>query len=229
MKELSIIKIFSSALSAVLGSKVLILIILILMMLFVNIIFSNLMNKKIVNIITSIASIILVGFYSVSYIETIKVFIDNISTKLLEMVYFPTTLEFMIVMILSFAIMISSLVSKKTSKVIKIINTTVTLIISFLFLCIIEKVNGSGIDFNEFSIFSNTVLMSLHELAMGLFIAWVIGLGLYKFDSFIINKATNEVKNVEYKYNTINTLSIDEINSQYESEELEMPKLKELE
>ena len=144
------------------------------------------------------------------------------------MVYFPTTLEFMIVMILSFAIMISSLVSKKISKVIKIINTTVTLIISFLFLCIIEKVNGSGIDFNEFSIFSNTVLMSLHELAMGLFIAWVIGLGLYKFDSFIINKATNEVKNVEYKYNTINTLSIDEINSQYESEELEMPKLKEL-
>jgi len=228
MKELSIIKIFSSALGAVLGSKVLILIVLILMMLFVNIIFSNLMNKKIVNIITAIASIILVGFYSVSYIETLKVFIDNVSTKLLEMVYFPTTLEFMIVMILSFAIMISSLVSKKTSKNIKIINTTITLIISFLFLCIIEKVNGSGIDFNEFSVFSNTVLMSLHELAMGLFIAWVIGLGLYKFDSFIINKATNEVKDVEYKYNTINTLSIDEINSQYESEELEMPKLKEL-
>lgn len=228
MKELSIIKIFGSALSAVLGSKVLILIILILMMLFVNIIFSNLMNKKLVNIITLIASFILVGFYSVSYIETIKVFIDNVSTKLLEMIYFPTTLEFMIVMILSFAIMISSLVSKKSSKNIKIINTTITLIISFLFLCIIEKVNGSNIDFNEFSVFSDTTLMSLHELAMGLFIAWIIGLGLYKFDSFIINKATNEVKNVEYKYNTINTLSIDEINSQYESEEIEMPKLKEL-
>ena len=228
MKELSIIKIFGSALSAVLGSKVLILIVLILMMLFVNIIFSNLMNKKLVNIITLIASFILVGFYSVSYIETIKVFIDNVSTKLLEMVYFPTTLEFMIVMILSFAIMISSLVSKKSSKIIKIINVTITLIISFLFLCIIEKVNGSGIDFNEFSVFSNTVLMSLHELAMGLFVAWIIGLGLYKFDSYIINKAMNEIKDSEYKYNTINTLSIDEINSQYESEELEMPKLKKL-
>ena len=106
MKELSIIKIFGSALSAVLGSKVLILIVLILMMLFVNIIFSNLMNKKLVNIITLIASFILVGFYSVSYIETIKVFIDNVSTKLLEMIYFPTTLEFMIVMIISFAIII---------------------------------------------------------------------------------------------------------------------------
>ncbi len=228
MKELSIIKIFSSALSAVLGSKVLILIVLILMMLFVNIIFSNLMNKKLVNIITILASIILVGFYSVSYIETIKIFIDNVSTKLLEMIYFPTTLEFMIVMILSFAIMISSLVSKKSSKNIKIINVTITLIISFLFLCIIEKVNGSGIDFNEFSVFSNTVLMSLHELAMGLFVAWIIGLGLYKFDSYIINKAMNEIKDSEYKYNTINTLSIDEINSQYESEELEMPKLKKL-
>ena len=228
MKELSIIKIFSSALSAVLGSKVLILIVLILMMLFVNIIFSNLMNKKLVNIITILASIILVGFYSVSYIETIKIFIDNVSTKLLEMIYFPTTLEFMIVMILSFAIMISSLVSKKSSKNIKIINVTITLIISFLFFCIIEKVNGSGIDFNEFSVFSNTVLMSLHELAMGLFVAWIIGLGLYKFDSYIINKAMNEIKDSEYKYNTINTLSIDEINSQYESEELEMPKLKKL-
>ena len=228
MKELSIIKIFSSALSAVLGSKVLILIVLILMMLFVNIIFINLMNKKLVNIINILASFILVGFYSVSYIETIKIFIDNVSTKLLEMIYFPTTLEFMIVMILSFAIMISSLVSKKSSKNIKIINVTITLIISFLFFCIIEKVNGSGIDFNEFSVFSNTVLMSLHELAMGLFVAWIIGLGLYKFDSYIINKAMNEIKDSEYKYNTINTLSIDEINSQYESEELEMPKLKKL-
>ena len=130
-------------------------------------------------------------------------------------------------MILSLAIMIFTLVSKKTNSIVKVINVSLPLIISFIFLCIIENVNKSGIDFTEFSIFTDTTLMSLHELAMGLFVAWIIGLGLYKVDTYIIGKAVKEVEDKEYEYKTVNSLTVEQINSESIFEEdLEMPRLK---
>jgi hypothetical protein len=67
--------------------------------------------------------------------------------------------------------------------------------------------------------------MSLHEMAMGLFISWLIGLVLYKIDTYLINKAVNEVYNIDYKYSTVNALTIDEVNNDLD-EDLDMPKLK---
>lgn len=227
MKELSLFNIIGSALMAVADSKVILLIVLELMVLLANVLFSKLMNKKIVNITCLVVSLILLGFYSINYLNTLKIFIDNVSTKAVEMIYFPTTLEFVIVMILSLAIMIFTLVSKKTNSIIKVINVSLPLIISFIFLCIIENVNKSGIDFTEFSIFTDTTLMSLHELAMGLFVAWIIGLGLYKVDTYIIGKAVKEVEDKEYEYKTVNSLTVEQINSESIFEEdLEMPRLK---
>ena len=227
MKELSLFSIIGSALMAVADSKVILLIVLELMVLLANVLFSKLMNKKIVNITCLVVSLILLGFYSINYLNTLKIFIDNVSTKAVEMIYFPTTLEFVIVMILSLAIMIFTLVSKKTNSIVKVINVSLPLIISFIFLCIIENVNKSGIDFTEFSIFTDTTLMSLHELAMGLFVAWIIGLGLYKVDTYIIGKAVKEVEDKEYEYKTVNSLTVEQINSESIFEEdLEMPRLK---
>lgn len=227
MKELSLFNIIGSALMAVADSKVILLIVLELMVLLANVLFSKLMNKKIVNITCLVVSLILLGFYSINYLNTLKIFIDNVSTKAVEMIYFPTTLEFVIVMILSLAIMIFTLVSKKTNSIVKVINVSLPLIISFIFLCIIENVNKSGIDFTEFSIFTDTTLMSLHELAMGLFVAWIIGLGLYKVDTYIIGKAVKEVEDKEYEYKTVNSLTVEQINSESIFEEdLEMPRLK---
>ena len=133
-------------------------------------------------------------------------------------------IEFIIVVILSIIISIYTLVkSNKTS--LKIVNILVPTIISFLFFCIIENVNTLELDFNEFSVFTDSTLMSLHEMAMGLFISWLVGLILYKLDSYLINKVVNEVYNTDYKYKTVNSLTIDEINNELD-EDLEMPKLK---
>lgn len=223
MKELSIIEIISTAFNAVKDSKVIVLFGFELLILLIHLVFKKSMDKKLNNRVSLGASLLLLGFYLVNYINTLKVFVDNISTKLLDLIYFPTTLEFIIVVILSIIISIYTLVkSKKTS--LKVINVLVPTIISFLFFCIIENVNTLELDFNEFSVFTNSTLMSLHELAMGLFVSWIIGLILYRIDEFVINKAVNEVYEVDYDYKTVNALSIDEINN--EDEELEMPKLK---
>ena len=127
MKELSLFSIIGSALMAVADSKVILLIVLELMVLLANVLFSKLMNKKIVNITCLVVSLILLGFYSINYLNTLKIFIDNVSTKAVEMIYFPTTLEFVIVMILSLAIMIFTLVSKKTNSIVKVINVSLNI------------------------------------------------------------------------------------------------------
>ena len=224
MKELSILQIITTAFNAAKDSKVLVLIGLEVLLLIVHTVFKNLMDKKLNDRVCLASGLLLIGFYLVNYINTILVFVNNVSAKAIELIYFPTTLEFVIVMILSIIISVYTLLkSNKTS--LKIINVLVPSIISFLFFCIIENVNSLGIDFNEFSVFTDSTLMSLHEMAMGLFISWLVGLVLYKLDNYLINKAVNEVYNIDYKYSTVNALTIDEVNNEVE-EELDMPKLK---
>lgn len=189
MPELSIIEIIKYAIKSLMSSKVFILILLELALLLVSGIFYRLMNKKTVKYTSIIASIIILLFYIVNYISTIKVFLNNVSTKLLEFIYFPTTLEFMIILSLSCLICIYTLIKQK-NKYIKFINTVLPISISFIFLSIIEYINKNNIAFDEFSVFSNPILMSLYELATGLFISWIIGLIIYKIDVFIINKIT---------------------------------------
>lgn len=187
MPELSIIEIIKYAIKSLMSSKVFILILLELALLLVSGIFYRLMNKKTVKYTSIIASIIILLFYIVNYISTIKVFLNNVSTKLLEFIYFPTTLEFMIILSLSCLICIYTLIKQK-NKYIKFINTVLPISISFIFLSIIEYINKNNIAFDEFSVFSNPILMSLYELATGLFISWIIGLIIYKIDVFIINR-----------------------------------------
>ncbi len=189
MPELSIIEIIKYAIKSLMSSKVFILILLELALLLVSGIFYRLMNKKTVKYTSIIASIIILLFYIVNYISTIKVFLNNVSTKLLEFIYFPTTLEFMIILSLSCLICIYTLIKQK-NKYIKFINTVLPISISFIFLSIIEYINKNNIAFDEFSVFSNPILMSLYELATGLFISWIIGLIIYKIDVFIINRIT---------------------------------------
>ncbi len=224
MKELSILEIISTAFNAAKDSKVLVLIGLEILILLIHLGFSKLIDKKLNNRVCLASGLLLLGFYLVNYINTILVFVNNVSAKVIELIYFPTTLEFIVVMILSIIISLYTLLkSKKTG--LKIINVLVPSIISFLFFCIIENVNSLGIDFNEFSVFTDSTLMSLHELAMGLFISWLVGLVLYKIDTYLINKAVSEVYDIDYKYSTVNSLTIDEVNNEVE-EELDMPKLK---
>jgi hypothetical protein len=125
----------------------------------------------------------------------------------MEFIYFPSTMEFLITMIISFVIMIITLSNRKEKTIVKVINSIVPLLISFLFLCIIEYINTMDIEFNEFSVFTEPMLMSLNELAMGVFVAWIISLVLYKIDVLIINK-TNPKKIVESNVLEMNEIKV---------------------
>lgn len=226
MPELSLLEVISYAFKSLAESKVLVLLILELAILIISFIFRRLMNKRIVNRTSIIASLVVFAFYISNYMETVITFINNVSTKLIELIYFPTTLEFMLVMLISFVVMGVTLISKKSHWFLKFLNTSMAIVISFLFLCIIEYINVNHIAFNEFSVFTNPILMSLYELAMGVFITWIIGLSVFKIDKVIIN-SINEVEEAQedLREEELIMVTLPEENN-YVEEEIELPKLK---
>lgn len=211
MAELSVIEIIKNSLIGMSHSKVLILFILEAAILLISLIFSKFINKKLVKSVSIISSLILVGFYLSNYINTVTTFLNNVSTKLIEFIYFPTTLEFMIVMIVSFVIMFITLIGK-SNKFIKVVNSILPISISFIFLSIIEYINVNKIEFNEFSTFTDVNLMSLYELGMGIFISWLIALVIYKVDKLVLNR-------IKTKEIVLPKLKVED--------DIELPKLKE--
>ena len=143
MPELSILEILKYALKSLMDSKVFILILLEIAIFAVSVVFYKLMDKKVVKYTAVGSSLVILMFYIVNYISTVKVFLNNVTTKLVELIYFPTTLEFVLVMIFSFTIMIVTLKSKNTNKILKFINSVLPLTISFIFLSIIEYMSVS--------------------------------------------------------------------------------------
>lgn len=238
MKELTLLQILKYAFKAVINSEVFVLIILELAILLLSFAFSKVINKKFVKTVAIGASLIIAVFYGVNYLDTLSVFMNNVTTKVMEYIYFPSTLEFLGTMIISFGIMIYTLAKKKEKKILKVINTAVPITISFLFLSIIEYMNTMEIEFNEFSVFTEPVLMSLNELAIGLFVAWIISLIIYKVDVLLINK-TNAKKIVEKNVLEVEEIRIDkqqtnnnlvtvnlEALSQDDDEDIELPRLR---
>ena len=225
MPELSLFEIIKYSLNSLISSEVFILVLLELAILIIALVFRILMNKKVVRNTSIIASLVVLGFYISNYVSTVAVFLNNVSTRLIEVIYFPTTLEFMLVMIVSFVIMGATLLNTRSNKYLKIANTVFPLIISFLFLSIIEYINVNNIPFDEFSVFTNPILMSLYELAMGLFMSWLIGLVVVKVDTLIINSITSlnlSSNSTDLKLVTVTMPS----DIKDDEDEVELPKLK---
>ena len=225
MQELSLIEVIKYALTALMDSKVFILLMFEFAILLVTLVFSKLMDKKAVRLTGILSSLVVAGFYVLNYVDTLVTFINNVSTRLIELIYFPTTLEFIGVMVISFIIMIVTLLSKKSNKLVKVINSFLPISLSFIFLCIIEYINKNNIPFDEFSVFTNPILTSLYQLGMGLFIAWVFGLIIYKVDMFIINRMSLKSEKVNANKGLV-TVKMPEVNEEEETEEIEMPRLK---
>ena len=107
----------------------------------------------------------------------------------MTIIYFPSVLEYIIMLIISLVILFISLISRKTNKKVRIINTFVFSTNIFLFFLILDQISKNNIDLsNKINIYSNENLMVLFELSILIFIVWVVGLILYKIINKIIHK-----------------------------------------
>lgn len=230
MQELTLIEIVKNVFTTMMNSKVFALFLFEMAIILVALVFSKLMNKKVVRNTSIVASLIVAAFYLSNYVSTVVTFVNNVSTRLIEMIYFPTTLEFVAVLLISLVIMIVTLLNKKSGKVIKVINSIIPIFISFILFTIIEYINKTNIPFDEFSVFTEPTLTSLYQFGMSVFITWIIGLIVYNVDMFIINRMSLksvETPNEDTKLVTVKLPGDYEINvTEDDEEEIELPRLK---
>ena len=188
MVELSLLERLKLIFSLIFSSPLFLILLLgIAIMLVDSFIISKKSKKtKIAYVIISILSImvLLQNYYS----SLFSVF-DTIAKNIVTIIYFPSVLEYITILVISLIIILVSLFSKKTNKKIKIMNLLIFIIELFLFFLILDEISKNKIDLaNKISVYSNVNLMALFELSVIIFAIWMIILILYK----IIYKLTHK-------------------------------------
>src|SRR5574344_322480 len=143
-------------------------------------------DKK-TKVIYAILSLVIVGLLLQSYFDSLLNIFDIIAKNIVSFIYFPTVLEYIIMLFISFF-------NKKINHKVKIVNSFVCIINAFLFFLILDQISASNVDLSKMvSIYTNDKLMILFELSIGIFVLWIIGLIIYKIINAIIHK--NDVNN----------------------------------
>ena len=180
MVELSLLERLKLIFSLVFSSPLFLVLLLGIAIMLVDSFIISKKNKKIkiLYIIISILSImILLQNYYISLFSVL----DTIAQNIVTIVYFPSVLEYIIIMLISLIILLVSIFSKKTNKKIRFINLLIFIIELFLFFLILDQITNNKIDLtNKISIYSNINLMALFELSVIIFIVWIVFLILYK-------------------------------------------------
>ncbi len=159
----------------------------------IDILYISKKDKK-TKIIYTVISLIVIGLFIYSYLDSVLSIFDTVAKNIVAIIYFPTILEYILMLLISIVIITVSIFSKKMNKVIKRINAFVLIINLFLFLLILDQINNNNVDLsNKVSIYSNSVLMMLLELSIAIFVFWVVGLIIYKVIKILSPKKESEL------------------------------------
>lgn len=138
-------------------------------------------RSKSTKIIYTIVAIILIILLLYSYFNSLLNVLDVVFENFVNFIYFPTILEYVLTILISIIIVIVTIFNKKTNSKIKTVNYIVAIINTFIFFLILDQINKNKIDLtSKISIYSNDNLMMLFELAIIIFVLWMIGLILYE-------------------------------------------------
>lgn len=151
-----------------------------LVLILVDIKFISKKDKK-TKAIYSVVSLLVIGILISMYYDSLLVLFNTISKNLISLIYFPTVLEYIIMLIISLIILICSLVNKKISPNVKTFNALAFISNSYIFFLILDEIENSKVDLSsKISIYTNDHLMILFEVSLGIFIFWIVSLILIK-------------------------------------------------
>lgn len=198
MVEYSLLDKIKTVFNLVVDSPLFLILLLGIILMIVDILLISKKDRK-TKIIYTIISFILIIFFMNSYLESLLKIFDTIIKNVVAIIYFPTVLEYVLMLIISIIILIVSIFSKRMNKIIKRINAFVLITNSFIFFLILDEIASSEVDLtNKISIYTNSSLMMLLELSLTIFIVWIIGLVLYKTIKVLSPKEKNgEVVNLK--------------------------------
>lgn len=141
-------------------------------------------------------SIIIIGILIYMYYDSILEVFNTISKNIVTMIYFPSVLNYIIMLVISLGILIYSLANKKIKSNIRVYNSIVFIANIYLFFLILDEIDNNEVDLaSKISIYSNDHLMILFEVSVSIFALWIISLILIKIINYFLNK-NNKVKEV---------------------------------
>ena len=145
--------------------------ILVLTILIICTILNKKINKWVFIVVSIVVGILLLINYGDILIKSLDVILDSIFMAL----YFPNLPVYMSVILISNVVFITSIFNKKQTKSRKITNTVNAIFLDFLLILIIEVVRKNNINiYEEISLYTNSNLLVLLELSMGIFTSWIL-------------------------------------------------------
>lgn len=118
---------------------------------------------------------------------------DNFTTLFFRNIYFPSVYTYIGIIVIIFLSTIVTLLNKNTKKIYNIINSSVFVLNSILFILILNIIAKNKIDvFSINSMYTNTPLVVTLEISTGLFILWVFALLIAYTTNCIIDRMSNK-------------------------------------
>ncbi len=169
-------------------------------------------------------SIIIIGILIYMYYDSILEVFNTISKNIITMIYFPSVLNYIVMLIISLGILIYSLANKKIKSNIRVYNSIVFTVNIYLFFLILDEIDNNEVDLaSKISIYSNDHLMILFEVSVGIFALWLISLILIKIINYFLAKKTKpQNEEIEEKIEMPRKIVI------HKEEPIEMPAIKEV-
>ena len=125
---------------------------------------------------------------------------DNFTTIFFENIYFPSIYVYISVLVISFIAFITSLLNKMMYKIYKIINTSMFVVNNSLFVIILNIIAKNKIDiFSVNSLYTNTSLVAILELSMGLCVLWILALTAAYLTNVISERLACKKVNIDKK------------------------------
>lgn len=100
---------------------------------------------------------------------------DSVSNLIFKNIYFPSIYVYLAIILISDVILLTSLFSRNMAKLYKNINITISFVINFIFLVLLNTIGKDNIDIlSTTSLYTNSHIVSLIELTTSLFVIWFI-------------------------------------------------------
>ena len=145
--------------------------IIILTVLIICIVLNKKINKWLFIGGGSLVGILLFVNYSEIVIKVFDIILDSVFMAL----YFPNLPIYASIVFLSNISLAVGIFSKKKTKAQKISNIISAIILDFLLILIIDVVTKNNINiYEEVNLYTNSTLLILLELSMGIFVSWVL-------------------------------------------------------
>ncbi len=198
MKRLTLAKVCESLIDLISSDVIYALLFLIFFLLALYFMFSKNMKKKEKRIIKIIYGIILVCLI-INYSSSFLSFLDYMMNKIFLVIYFPNLAAYVVMVLISTGIFLTSLFSRKMNTVVRNINIGVYLFIVYFLFLLGQVVMNKNINvYSDLAIYQNEEMMVLIEITMILFSLWIVGLGIYKFVKTLSRR--KEVEKIKHDF-----------------------------